>query len=68
MPCSYYCCFINLSLKKAWLCGRFAGIAGSNPSAGVNFSADGFVLSGRGLYLELITRPKESYLVRCARV
>ena len=52
---------------KAWVCRRlFAGIAGSNPAgAWMSVSFECFVLSGRGLCDELITRPEESYLMWC---
>ena len=49
--------------SKAWVCGRsLAGITGSIPAArGMAVSCECCVLSGRGLYVGLITRPEESY-------
>jgi hypothetical protein len=50
---------------KAWVCGRvLAGIAGSNPTGGIDFVwCECCVLSGRGTCDGLITRPEESYRV-----
>jgi hypothetical protein len=47
--------------SKAWVCSRsIAGILVSNPTRGMDFlSCTMFVLSGRGLCDELITRPEE---------
>ena len=46
---------------KAWVCGRSpTEIVGSNPAGGMDVSLFS-VLSVRGLYDELITRPEESY-------
>jgi len=43
-----------------------AGIVGSNsPGAWMFFCCECFVLSGRGLCDELITRPEESYRLWC---
>ena len=54
------------SQSKALFCGRLlAGIAGSNPAGGMNVSCECYVLSGRGLCAELITRPEESYRRWC---
>ena len=49
--------------SKAWVCGRSpAEMVGSNPTRGMDVCLLGvFVLSGRGLCDELITRPEESY-------
>jgi hypothetical protein len=61
----------NLSIpvaarSKAWVCGcSLAGIVGSNPAEGMNVCCECCVLSGRGLCVELITRPAESYQVWC---
>jgi hypothetical protein len=54
--------------SKAWVCGRLvAGVAGSNPSRGMDVCVLCLyvVLScvGRGLCDGLITRPEESYRV-----
>ena len=54
--------------SKGWVCGRsIAGIVCSNPAGGldVSLSCECCVLSGRGLRVGLITRPKESYRVWC---
>jgi len=54
--------------SQAWVCGRsLAGIAGSNPPGGVDVCCECCVLSGRGLYVGLITRPEESYRVWCVQ-
>ena len=54
---------------KAWVCGRsLVGIVGSNPDGGMDVClllSGCFVLSGRGLCVEMITRPEESYRVWC---
>jgi hypothetical protein len=50
--------------SKAWVYGRsLAGIVGSNPVADMDLSFVSGLLSGRGLYNGLITRPEESYRV-----
>ena len=50
--------------SKAWVCGRsLAGIAGSNPTGGMECEC--CVLLGLCLCLGLITRPEESYRVWC---
>jgi hypothetical protein len=50
--------------SKAWVCGlSLAGIAGSNPSGGMGVCVLYYVLSGRGLCVGPIPRPKESYRV-----
>jgi hypothetical protein len=47
--------------SKAWACGlSLAEIVGSNPPGGMN-ACECCVLSGRGVCVELITRPKEPY-------
>jgi len=53
--------------SRMWVCGRsLAGITGSIPAAGgMAVSYECCVLSGRGLYVGLITRPEESYRVWC---
>jgi len=38
-----------------------SGIAGSNPTGGMDVCFECYVLSGRGLCDEPITRPEESY-------
>jgi hypothetical protein len=49
--------------SKAWVCGRsLAWVAGSNSAGNMDVSRV-FVWSGRGLCVELITRPEESYRV-----
>ena len=51
-----------VSLSKASVCGRsLTGIAGLNPAGVIEVSFEGCELSGRGLCVELITRPEESY-------
>jgi hypothetical protein len=59
--------------SKAWVCGRSpAEIVFSNPPTPrgmvVSLSRKWCVLSGRGLYDGLITRPEESYRVWCVWV
>ena len=57
--------------SKAWVCGRSpAEIVGLNPTGGVWIfvCCECRVLSGRGLCDELITRPEESYRLRCVVV
>jgi hypothetical protein len=50
--------------SKAWVLGRsFAGIAVSNSARGMDVCCECCVLSGRGLYVRLITPPGESYQV-----
>jgi len=52
---------------RSKVCGRsHAGVAGSNPAREhgcLSVSCDCCVSSGRGLYVGLVTRPEESYLV-----
>ena len=59
--------------SKAWVYGRsISGIVGSNPAGGrgalMSVSCECCVLSGRGLCVALITRPEESYRLRCVVV
>ena len=56
--------------SKAWVCGRSpAEIVGSiPPEAWMYVSCECCVLSDRGLYDELITRPEESYPLWCVVV
>jgi hypothetical protein len=52
--------------SMAWFCSRsLAGIVGSNPAGGMDVCCECCVLSGRGLCVGLITRPEDSYRVRC---
>ena len=54
--------------SKAWVwVHSLAGTAGSNTDRGNDVSLS-CALSGRGLYVELITRPEESYRVWCVWV
>ena len=52
---------------KAWVCGRaLDGIAVQNPACSMDVCpCQCCVLSGRGLCVELITRPEKSYRVWC---
>ena len=53
----------------ARVCGRSpAEIVGSNPAGGMDVCSVCYVLSGRGLCDELITRPEESYRQWCVAV
>jgi hypothetical protein len=55
--------------SKAWVCGRLlAGIQSSNAAGGMDGCRECSVLSGRGICVGLITRPKESYRVWCGWV
>ena len=57
--------------SKAWVCDRSpAEIMGSNPPEGMDVCLFRVVvvLLGRGLCDELITRPEESYRLRCVVV
>ena len=57
--------------SKAWVCGRsLAEIVGSNPTgeAWMFVCCECYVLSGRVLCDELITRPEESYRLWCVVV
>ena len=59
------------ALSKSWVCGgSLPGIAVSNPTgrAWISLFCECCVLSGRGLFEELITHPEESYRVCCVRV
>jgi hypothetical protein len=48
--------------SKAWVSGRsLAGIAGSNPTSGMDVCRKCCVLSGSSLCVGLITRPEQSY-------
>ena len=50
----------------AWFCGRsLAAIVGSNPAGRINVCFECCVLSGRGLWVGLITRPEKSYRLWC---
>ena len=52
--------------SKTWVCGRLlAGIAGSNPSGGMDICRECCVLSGRDPCVGLITCTEESYRVWC---
>ena len=52
--------------SKTSVCGpSSAGKSGSNPTGGRDVCSECFVLSGRGLGDELITRPEESYRLCC---
>ena len=49
-------------LFKAYVCGHSpAQTMGLNPAGGMDICCECYVLSGRGLCDELITRPEESY-------
>jgi hypothetical protein len=50
------------SKALVWGCS-LAGIVGSNPAGVMDMSLVSIMLSGRGLYVELIPRPEESYLM-----
>jgi len=53
-------------LSKAWVCDRsLVGIVGSNPAGYIGVYFCECVLSRLGPCVELITRPEESYRVRC---
>ena len=68
--CSMYSDWVT-ARSEASVCGRsLAGIAGSNPTGGMDVSLFSVlcVLSGRGLCDELITRPEDSYRLWCAWV
>jgi len=55
--------------SKALICRRSpAETVGSNPTGGMNVCRECYVLSGRGLCNELITRPEESYRLWCVVV
>ena len=54
---------------KVWVCRRSpAEIVGSNFTGGMDICCERRVLSGRGLCVELITRPEESYRLWCVVV
>jgi hypothetical protein len=47
-------------------CSRsLAGNAGSNPAGSLDVCREYCVLSGRDFYVQLITRPQESYRLWC---
>ena len=55
--------------SKAWVCGHSpAEIVRSNPTGGMDICCECFVLAGRGLCDELITRPEDSYRLWCVVV
>ena len=57
------------SRSKAWVCGRSpAETVGSNPTGGMDVCCECFVLSGRSLSDDLITRPEEYYRLWCVVV
>jgi hypothetical protein len=48
--------------SKEWECGpSLAGIIGSNPTGSMDVSCECCVLSDRGLWVRVISRPEESY-------
>jgi hypothetical protein len=52
--------------SKVWDCGRLlAETVDSNPTGGMDVWCERCVLSGRSLCDKLITRPEESYRLRC---
>ena len=52
-----------------WVCGRsLAGIMGSDPAGGMDICCECCVLSGRGLWVGLITYLEESYRLWCVVV
>jgi hypothetical protein len=54
---------------KAYVCRRSpAEIVGSNPTGSMDDCCESCVLSGRGLYVGLITRPEEFYRLWCVVV
>ena len=55
--------------SKEWVCGRsLAGTVGSIPAGGIDsVYCECCVLSGRGLFVGLITRTEESYRVWCVQ-
>ena len=55
--------------SKAWVCSHSpAEIVGSNPTGGMDVCCECCVLSSRGHFDELITRPEESYRPCCVVV
>jgi hypothetical protein len=55
--------------SKAWVCFRsLAGIAGSNPTGGMDVCLLWVLCVVRSLCVGLITRPEESYRVLCVWV
>jgi hypothetical protein len=67
VACIYTRPILVAACSKAWVCGRsLGGIVGSNPVAEwMSIFCVCCVLSRRGLCVELITRPEESYRVWC---
>ena len=53
--------------SKAWICGRLlVGIVGSNPIGGMDaVFCECCLLSGRGLCVGQVTRPRQSYRLWC---
>jgi hypothetical protein len=65
----YWEIFPSVKRPKAAPSGRSPSeILGSNPTRGMDVCFECCVLSGRGLCVELITRPGESYRVWCVTV
>ena len=55
--------------SKVWVCSRWhAGNVDSNPTGGKDVCCECCVLSGRGLFVGLITNPEDSYRVWCVWV
>ena len=55
--------------SKAWICDRSpAETVGSNPTGGMDVCCECCVLSGRGVFDELITRPEKSHRLWCVVV
>ena len=55
-------------LRRSSAAARLLEIVGSNPTGGMDVCLLCFVLSGRGLCDEPITRPEESYRLWCVVV
>ena len=70
MRCKETCLPIPVAARsKAYVyCRAPAEIMGSNPTGGMDVCCDCCVLSGRGLYNELITRLEGSYRLWCVVV
>ena len=66
----YSSLFAEAVRPKAWVCGGLVfRIAGSKPAGhGCFVCCECCVLSGRGLWEELLTRPVESYRVKYVSV
>jgi len=59
LPCVFILPVPVAARSKAWVCGRsLAEIVGSNPAGGMDVCCKCRVLLGRGLCVELITRPE----------